>query len=92
MQKSTGIFLKWMDIKVTVRNGTKIRISIVTLKGSSSRAQGAALGMDAERRISPEGAAQAVPPFQGCCRLITPDPRVSPWAGLHCPSGLASLT
>jgi hypothetical protein len=36
MQKSTGIFLKWMDIKVTVRNGTKIRISIVTLKGPAA--------------------------------------------------------
>jgi hypothetical protein len=64
----------------------------VTLKGSSSRAQGAALGMDAEQEISPERAAQAVSPFQGCSQLIAPDPRVSPWAGLHRPSGLTSLT
>jgi hypothetical protein len=49
---------------VTVPNGTKIRISIVTLKGSSSRAQGEALGMDAEQGISPERAAQAVSPFR----------------------------
>jgi hypothetical protein len=32
-----------------------IRISIVTLKGSSSRARGAAPGTDAEQEISPEG-------------------------------------
>ena len=48
----------------TVPNGTKIRISIVTLKGSSSRAQCAALGTDAEQEISPVRAAQAVSPFQ----------------------------
>ena len=33
--------------KRNIPNGTKIRISIVTLKGSGSRAQGAALGTDA---------------------------------------------
>ena len=46
---------------------------------------GAALGTDAEQEISPERAAQAVSPLQGCSQLITPDPRVSPWAGLHRP-------
>jgi len=73
------------EVMAPVTNGTKIRISIVTLKGSSSRAQGAALGTDADYEMSPERAAQAVSPFQGCSQLITPDPRVSPWAGLHAP-------
>jgi hypothetical protein len=57
----------------------------VTLKGSNSRAQGAALGTDADYEMSPVRAAQAVSPLQGCSQLIRPDPRVSPWALLHRP-------
>ena len=38
----------------------------MTLKGSSSKAQGIVLGTDAEQGISPERAAQAVSPLQGC--------------------------
>ena len=55
----------WNRRKRSVTNGTKIRISIVTLKGSSSRAQGAALGTDADYEMSPVRAAQAVSPLGG---------------------------
>jgi hypothetical protein len=45
---------------------------MVTLKGSSSRAQGAALGTDADYEMSPVRAAQAVPPFRAYILNLMP--------------------
>ncbi len=65
------------DTVVTVPIGTKISISIVTLRGSNSKAQGEALRTDLQQGTRSEWTVQAMPPFRadfGCCagpRLVS---------------------